>query len=86
MADRRLSQPVDVKGRRRTEASAHNHSLAIADSVMARGAKNIEALLPAPRHPRGHGERKGIHRPAANFSGIEMLIGLELASGDRTLD
>jgi hypothetical protein len=83
MAHGGRAQPVNVKGGRRTKTPSHDHSQPGADAIMARRAKNIEALLSPKQNLACNRKRKGIHQLPAVFASVEMLISMQLAAGDR---
>ncbi len=73
-ADLRLTQPVDMKGRRRAVTSAHNHPGSCADLIVARHTKDVESLLAAQQNLFIYRKRKDVSRLAVDQSFEQKLI------------
>jgi hypothetical protein len=72
-----------MKRRRRTEAASHNHSLTVAKTVMAWGAKDIVLLLALFQDFPRDWKRKCLHQRSTQFTRVEMFICSELPTRNR---
>ena len=72
--------------RRRTVATLHDHSFAIADARVAGRAINVEAL-PAPRqHIHGYRKRHIVAGIVAKLAGVEIGVVMQLSACHGALD